>query len=251
MTKKQNTMTNVITFIEEIWQEIKNAQSLYLISSRGQVKRVKSYVKHPLGGNKLVRERILKQRNTNGYRTVRILQLNDYCVSVHRLVAFTTVHYTKQESDSDRSIVDLVFYQLTNNISFLARDTVALYDNIQPIHFASNDLLSFWGFGRTNHHNGDDRHSFVDTAVLAKNYADEQYLYFSTHHDFRGNSGCPVYIHKNNLVEFVGMLTSTSDTIKSTAENIPDGNYDGTSNQIMGGIFTKQFIKYALEHYVK
>lgn len=74
--------------IKEIWNPIKNYEGFYAVSNLGNVKRLTSFTRHRSGSKKIVRERILKQANCNGYRIVMITidgsRLNKM---VHRLVA--------------------------------------------------------------------------------------------------------------------------------------------------------------------
>lgn len=72
----------------EIWKDVKEYKGYYSISSLGSVKRLKSYTKHPKGGLKTVRERVLKQANSRGYRLVMLtVKGSRENKLVHRLVA--------------------------------------------------------------------------------------------------------------------------------------------------------------------
>jgi len=69
----------------EIWKEIQGYEGSFEASNLGHIKSLSRYVKHPKGGLKKIRERILKQQNgTNGYF---IVSLNGVSKTVHRLVA--------------------------------------------------------------------------------------------------------------------------------------------------------------------
>lgn len=72
----------------EIWKPIKNYEGFYEVSNLGNVKRLESYTRHPSGSRKIVRERILKLSNCNGYRIVMITNENSRLNKmIHRLVA--------------------------------------------------------------------------------------------------------------------------------------------------------------------
>ncbi len=73
---------------KEIWKDVKGFEGFYEISSFGRVKRLMSFAKSPKGSKKIVRERILKICNTNGYGIVMLTIDNSRKNKlIHRLVA--------------------------------------------------------------------------------------------------------------------------------------------------------------------
>uniref|UniRef100_A0A6M3KQJ2 Putative HNH endonuclease n=1 Tax=viral metagenome TaxID=1070528 RepID=A0A6M3KQJ2_9ZZZZ len=73
---------------KEIWKTIPDFPD-YQVSNKGRVKSLNHYVKHPKGGLKIVREKILQPINSsNGYLTV-CLYSNP--IIIHRLVAQTFI----------------------------------------------------------------------------------------------------------------------------------------------------------------
>ncbi len=77
-----------MTELKEVWKPIENYEGFYEVSNLGNVKRLQSYTRHPSGARKIVRERVLKQANCNGYRIVMITNKNSRLNKmIHRLVA--------------------------------------------------------------------------------------------------------------------------------------------------------------------
>jgi hypothetical protein len=82
----------------EIWKPVKNFEGFYEVSSLGNVKRLKSYTRHRSGSKKIVRERILKLSNSNGYSLVMISNDNSRTNKmVHRLVAESFIKNPKNK----------------------------------------------------------------------------------------------------------------------------------------------------------
>lgn len=72
----------------EIWKDVKGFEGFYEISSLGRIKRLMSFTKHPKGSKKLVKERVLKICNSNGYGIVMLTIDNSRKNKlIHRLVA--------------------------------------------------------------------------------------------------------------------------------------------------------------------
>ena len=74
--------------MEEIWKDIKGYEGVYQVSNLGNVKSVERFVKHSCGGNKVVKEKILKTGKRAGYYSVLLSKEGvhkNFCV--HRLVA--------------------------------------------------------------------------------------------------------------------------------------------------------------------
>ena len=72
----------------EIWKDVKGYEGFYQVSNLGNVKRLESYTRHKSGSKKIVRERILKLANCNGYKLIMVTNLGTRVNKmVHRLVA--------------------------------------------------------------------------------------------------------------------------------------------------------------------
>lgn len=71
--------------MKKLWKPIPSFPN-YVVNNLGEIKSIKHYVKHPLGGNRLVRERILQaSKLRTGYMMVSLGK--GYNVLVHRIVA--------------------------------------------------------------------------------------------------------------------------------------------------------------------
>ena len=56
----------------EEWRDVVGYEGLYQVSSLGRVKSLERYCKHPNGGDKIVRGRLLSSRNNTGYQKVAL-----------------------------------------------------------------------------------------------------------------------------------------------------------------------------------
>jgi hypothetical protein len=76
---------------EEIWKDISGYENIYQISNYGRVKRLETYVNHPKGGKRIVRERVLKISSTPfGYQFIELSRNNiKKTYLTHRLVALS------------------------------------------------------------------------------------------------------------------------------------------------------------------
>ena len=79
----------------EVWKDIPNYEGLYQISNISNVKSLERYVYHPVGGRKLVRERVLKSNlNNSGYYYVTLSKYGKTNVNkVHQLMAITFLNH--------------------------------------------------------------------------------------------------------------------------------------------------------------
>ena len=58
---------------DEIWVDIKDYEGLYQVSNKGRVKSLKRIARHSSGGNKILKEKLLKQTvNKRGYVVVTL-----------------------------------------------------------------------------------------------------------------------------------------------------------------------------------
>lgn len=72
----------------EIWKPIKGYESYYMVSNKSEVKRIETYVNHPNGGKKIVRERILKHYvSQGGYISICLSAGKKKTLNLHRIVA--------------------------------------------------------------------------------------------------------------------------------------------------------------------
>jgi len=72
---------------QEIWKDIKSYEGLYMVSNFGRVKSLERHVKHPAGGTRIIRERVLKSaHNGHGYLVVALCNITAKTYRVHRLV---------------------------------------------------------------------------------------------------------------------------------------------------------------------
>lgn len=88
-TRENNSFSqSILEANYEEWKDIAGYEGIYQVSSFGNIKRLKSFVKHPKGGMKIINGRILKTTRKKAYGQVTLCketgQLN---YSVHRLVA--------------------------------------------------------------------------------------------------------------------------------------------------------------------
>lgn len=72
-----------------MWKDIYGYEGFYAISEKGEVKSLERMVRHPKGGNKIIRERIKPQFvGSNGYFIVSLNKNGVGCTkTVHRLLA--------------------------------------------------------------------------------------------------------------------------------------------------------------------
>lgn len=79
--------------MEEIWKPIIGYEGLYEVSNLGRIKSLKRTVKHPRGGDKVIKERILKGNcNSGGYIIIKLNKNgNKKSFAVHSLVAIAFI----------------------------------------------------------------------------------------------------------------------------------------------------------------
>lgn len=74
--------------MEEVWKDIPGYEGIYQISNFGRVKSLERYVRHCRGGNKIIKEKILKPRVVaEGYLQISLCGNIFKEELIHRLVA--------------------------------------------------------------------------------------------------------------------------------------------------------------------
>lgn len=98
--------------MEEIWVDIKGYEGLYQVSNLGRVKSLERTVKHSSGGDKIVKERILKGScNNNGYVIISLNKNgNKKSFAIHNLVAKAFI-----PNEDNKPYVDHIDTNKTNN----------------------------------------------------------------------------------------------------------------------------------------
>jgi len=153
--------------------------------------------------------------------------------------------------NGDREVFDLAFIPL--NMQKLPKDalidTVPLYD--KDVIISKGNLISMWGFEDSLK----NQYPSIDTGIITKQKYNPNegqinewaHSFYSIHKDIEGNSGCPVFVHLSDGAHFVGIH---SLRVIDMQKNVPEAFRDGTPNQEIGSMITKQFIRYALENFV-
>lgn len=155
--------------MEEVWKDIPGYEGFYQASNEGEIKSLSRIVKHNLGGDKILRERILKGYvNKYGYRRV---ELSKYGISKqyseHRLIALTFL------GESDLTVNHIDGNKLNNKIDNL--EYLSLEDNIK--HAVSIGLIK--------------NNSNIHRMEIIKDYQNGYRLreleskYKTSHHDIR------------------------------------------------------------------
>lgn len=98
-----------------IWKDVPGYQGFYQASNEGEIKSLSRIVKHNLGGDKILRERILKGYvNKYGYRRIELSKNGtSKQYSEHRLIALTFL------GESDLTVNHKDGNKLNNNIDNL------------------------------------------------------------------------------------------------------------------------------------
>jgi len=80
---------------KEIWKDIPNYEGYYQVSDLGNVKGIERYVKHNLGGLKIIKENIIKQnKNTQGYLFVNLSKKGlKKSFTIHQLVVMAFLNH--------------------------------------------------------------------------------------------------------------------------------------------------------------
>jgi hypothetical protein len=75
--------------IQEVWKDAAGYEGFYQVSNLGNVKSCERFVKHPRGGNKLLKSKDMRLNNdTHGYKVVSLCKEGrENTIKVHRLVA--------------------------------------------------------------------------------------------------------------------------------------------------------------------
>lgn len=109
----------------EIWKDIPGYEGFYQASSKGQIKSLSRVVRHNLGGDKIINERILNGYvNKYGYKRVELSKRgHSKQYSEHRLVALAFL------GESDLTVNHIDGNKLNNNIENL--EYLSIADNIR------------------------------------------------------------------------------------------------------------------------
>lgn len=144
-------------------------------------------------------------------------------------------------------VVDISFMKLPRVPKNIRLDTIPITS--PKIFVDSSEIISVWGYrgGRLR----EGHFSLLDTARIAKSPYIEgmNYIIFSSHKSFSGNSGAPVFVHKPTGLEFIGIESSSLINSKGIPF-VPPEFLDGSANQIVGIIIEKSFINYLISKYV-
>ena len=105
----------------EIWKDIPGYEGFYQASSKGQIKSLSRVVRHNLGGDKIINERILNGYvNKYGYKRVELSKRgHSKQYSEHRLVALAFL------GESDLTVNHIDGNKLNNNIENLEYLSIA------------------------------------------------------------------------------------------------------------------------------
>jgi RNA recognition motif-containing protein len=86
--------------MEEFWRDIIDYEGLYQVSNLGKVKACERVVKHPKGGNKILKEKIrCLVKDSNGYEVVDLYKNGKgKMMKVHRLVSIAFIDNPEQKN---------------------------------------------------------------------------------------------------------------------------------------------------------
>ena len=89
-----------MTDTEEVWRDVVNYEGFYEVSNLGIVKSCERIVKHPRGGNKILKGKIkLLTRDKDGYLRVCLCKYSkEKSMGVHRLVCMSFIENTENKS---------------------------------------------------------------------------------------------------------------------------------------------------------
>lgn len=113
--------------MKEIWKDIKGYEGLYQISNLGRIKSLERKIIRQHSTTMLLKEKILKQQNMNGYKIVRLSKNNTIKqYLVHRLVAVAFIknpnNYKeinhKDEDKSNNKLDNLEWCSHNYNINY-------------------------------------------------------------------------------------------------------------------------------------
>ena len=99
--------------MEEIWKDIEGFEGLYQVSNLGRVKTLERYVRHPLGGLRLKKEKVLKPFAKQGYLYIDFGRKKQY--RMHRLVASAFIPNPQNKPEVNH----IDFNKHNNNLSNL------------------------------------------------------------------------------------------------------------------------------------
>ena len=78
----------------EEWKDVIGYEGFYQVSNMGRVKSLERIVKHSIGGDKLVNERILKPGVVNGYYQVSLSKNGNHKIcKIHQLVVVSFLNH--------------------------------------------------------------------------------------------------------------------------------------------------------------
>lgn len=82
--------------VEEIWKDIPGYENMYQVSNLGNVKSLSRIVKHSRGGDKVIKERILKPAlNVHGRLRISLSKnSSEKLFQIHQLVAMAFLNHT-------------------------------------------------------------------------------------------------------------------------------------------------------------
>lgn len=113
--------------MKEIWKDIKGYEGLYQISNLGRIKSLEREIIRQHSTTMLLKEKILKQQNMNGYKFVRLSKNNTIKqYLVHRLVATAFIENPnnykeinhKDENKSNNKLDNLEWCSHNYNINY-------------------------------------------------------------------------------------------------------------------------------------
>lgn len=118
---------------QEIWKDIPNYEGMYQVSNLGRVKSLQRLVKHWRGGDRIIKEKLLKI--TNGSKGYLQVCLSNKCIQepkmVHVLVAISFLNHNScghkvvvDHINNDRSDNRLSNLQLISNRLNASKDRV-------------------------------------------------------------------------------------------------------------------------------
>lgn len=153
----------------ELWKDIPSYEGFYQASNKGKIKSLSRIVKHNLGGDKLLKEKILVGYvNRYGYRRIELSKNGiSKQYSEHRLVALTFL------GESDLTVNHIDGDKLNNNIENL--EYLSREDNIR--HAVSIGLIS----NNSNIH----KEEIIEDYRNGYRLRELESKYKTSHHDIR------------------------------------------------------------------
>jgi hypothetical protein len=121
--------------MKEIWKDIPEYEGIYQVSNLGNVKSLTRIVKHNLGGDKILKERILKLSKTGvGYFNVILCKKGNLKgFAVHKLVAMAFLNH--KPCGYNLVVNHKDFNRLNNNVKNL--EIITTRENTNQKHLKS------------------------------------------------------------------------------------------------------------------